>query len=108
LFDAEGLDIRRIHDYVVGLQRVFIDNLPQNFMRDWSLTPLFDPVLDWHGHFLTFEAASLEIAEQCLQILIDNDILIDRRGTRLRFGFGLYQDEADVIELCRRLGELAG
>ena len=108
LFESEGIDIRRIHDYVVGLQRVFIDNLPQRFMRDRSLTPLFDPVLDWHGHFLTFEAASLEIAEKCLQILNDNDILIDRRGTRLRFGFGLYQDEADVIELCRRLGELAG
>jgi selenocysteine lyase/cysteine desulfurase len=108
LFESEGLDIRWIHSYVVGLQRVFIDSLPQAFIQAWSLTPLFDPVLDWHGHFLTFEAASLEIAEQCLQILSDNDILIDRRGARLRFGFGLYQDEADVIELCRRLGELAG
>ncbi|MBF6651054.1 selenocysteine lyase [Methylobacter sp. BlB1] len=108
LFDAEGIDIRGIHSYVVGLQKAFLDNLPQRFMQDWSLTPLFDPVLDWHGHFLTFEAASLEIAEKCLQILNDNDILIDRRGTRLRFGFGLYQDETDVIELCRRLEELAG
>ncbi len=108
LFESEGLDIRWIHSYVVGLQRVFIDSLPQAFIQAWSLTPLFDPVLDWHGHFLTFEAASLEIAEQCLQILSDNDILIDRRGARLRFGFGLYQDEADVIELCRRLGELTG
>ncbi|WAK03107.1 aminotransferase class V-fold PLP-dependent enzyme [Methylobacter sp. YRD-M1] len=108
LFDAEGIDIWSIHSYVAGLQEAFLDNLPQRFMQDWSLTPLFDPVPDWHGHFLTFEAPSLEIAEKCLQILDDNDILIDRRGTRLRFGFGLYQDETDVIELCRRLGELAG
>ncbi|MEF3074568.1 hypothetical protein V2P20_05980 [Methylobacter sp. Wu1] len=108
LFESEGLDIRWIHSYVAGLQRAFIDNLPQAFCQNWSLTPLFDPVLEWHGHFLTFETASLESAEQCRQILNDNDILIDRRGTRLRFGFGLYQDETDVIELCRRLGELAG
>jgi selenocysteine lyase/cysteine desulfurase len=108
LFDAEGIDTQSIHNYVLGLQKAFLDNLPQAFCQDWSLTPLFDSALDWHGHFLTFEAASLEIANKCLQILNDNDILIDRRGTRLRFGFGLYQDEADVIELCRLLGELAG
>jgi len=107
LFSLEGIDIRDIHRYVVGLQSTFLDNLPRSFMRDWSLTPLFDPALAWHGHFLTFEASSLEIAEKYLQTLNNNDILIDRRGARLRFGFGLYQDEADVIELCRRLLELA-
>jgi selenocysteine lyase/cysteine desulfurase len=105
LFDSAGIDIPGIHGYVVGLQKTFLDNLPQTFVQDWSLTPLFDPALVWHGHFLTFEAPSWEIAEKCLQALSRNGILIDRRGARLRFGFGLYQDEADVIELCRRLRE---
>lgn len=108
LFGLEGIDIQDIHSYVVGLQCAFLDNLPQSFVQNWSLTPLFDPALAWHGHFLTFEASSLEIAEKCLQTLHNNDILIDRRGARLRFGFGLYQDQADVIELCKRLKELAG
>jgi selenocysteine lyase/cysteine desulfurase len=107
LFDSEGIDIRGIHGYIVELQKTFLDNLPQTFVQDWSLAPLFDPALVWHGHFLTFEAPSWEIAEKCLQALSRNGILIDRRGARLRFGFGLYQDEADVIELCRRLRQLA-
>lgn len=107
LFESDGIDTRSIHDYVVRLQKTFLDHLPQTFCQGWSLTPLFDPALDWHGHFLTYEACSLESAEKCLQILDSNGILIDRRGRRLRFGFGLYQDEADVIELCRRLRELA-
>lgn len=108
LFAAEGIDIQGIHGYVAGLQKAFLDHLPRAFRQNWPLMPLFDPALDWHGHFLTFEAASPEIAETCLQALNDNDILIDRRSARLRFGFGLYQDEADVVELCRRLGKLAG
>ena len=27
-------------------------------------------------------------------------VITDHRGDRLRFGFGLYQDEADVERLC--------
>ncbi|HRQ06296.1 MAG TPA: hypothetical protein PK580_10080 [Nitrosomonas halophila] len=108
LFNAEGIGIPDIHDYVAGLQKTFLENLPRHFMRNWSLTPLFDPALVWHGHFLTFEASSLDLAERCWQTLNSHDILIDRRGARLRFGFGLYQDKADVMALCQRLQKLVG
>jgi selenocysteine lyase/cysteine desulfurase len=77
------------------------------FLKSWSLKALFDQNLAWHGHFLTFEAPSVEVAEKCHQTLADQHILIDRRGNRLRFGFGLYQDQDDVAELLARLNKLA-
>jgi selenocysteine lyase/cysteine desulfurase len=47
------------------------------------------------------------VAEKCHQTLAQNHILVDRRGARLRFGFGLYQNEADVNSLLDRLKKLA-
>jgi selenocysteine lyase/cysteine desulfurase len=107
LFGSQNIDVKSIHQYVLGLQRIFLKNLPSDFIKAWSLKPLFDQTLSWHGHFLTFEAPTIEVAEKCQQTLSSHHILIDRRGTRLRFGFGLYQNEADVTELTGRLTKLA-
>ncbi len=107
LFDTEKMNVTNIHQYVLGLQKTFLKHLPASFLKAWSLKPLYSPELSWHGHFLTFEAPSIEIAEKCQQTLSSHHILIDRRGTRLRFGFGLYQNEADVSELTGRLTKLA-
>ena len=107
LFQTQGLNIEKIHQYVVSLQKLFLLEYPRTFFESWGLTPLYDSNLSWHGHFLTFEAQSAEKAEECLNYLKTNDILIDRRGPRLRFGFGLYQDQADVRDLCHRLKKLA-
>jgi len=38
--------------------------------------------------------------------LLKKDVVIDRRGSRLRFGFGLYQTEADISELFARLARI--
>jgi selenocysteine lyase/cysteine desulfurase len=107
LFEKQNMNVQNIHQYVLGLQKIFLKDLPQDFIKAWDLKPLFDQNLLWHGHFLTFEAASVEAAEKCHQTLSINHILIDRRGSRLRFGFGLYQNEADVIQLLDRLKKLA-
>ena len=34
------------------------------------------------------------------------DVLTDFRGDRIRFGFGIYQDEDDVDSLLERLAQL--
>jgi selenocysteine lyase/cysteine desulfurase len=107
LFDSKEIKIPAIHDYVQNLQKIFLKDLPKAFLEAWSLKPLFDQNLDWHGHFLTFEAPTVEVAEKCYQSLANHQILIDRRGSRLRFGFGLYQDQNDVAELLVRLNNLA-
>jgi selenocysteine lyase/cysteine desulfurase len=107
LLQNEGVSVSAIHNYVADLQKAFLHGLSQSFLKTWELKPLYLPEFSWHGHFLTYEASSIEMAEKLQTTLKQHQILIDRRGQRLRFGFGLYQDLADVNELCRRLDKLA-
>ncbi len=106
-FEANGLKVSLIHEHVKTLQLTFLRQLPPSFYQKWKLTPLFNKDLEWHGHFLTFEAPDAEVAENCQKALEMASILIDRRGERLRFGFGLYHDLDDVSELLKRLEILA-
>ncbi|WP_408095437.1 aminotransferase class V-fold PLP-dependent enzyme [Peredibacter sp. HCB2-198] len=107
LFKSEYLTVEAIHNFVRDLQMEFLKAIPKTFIAGNNLTPLFDLNLKWHGHFLTFEAATLEEAEDIQEALKKARVLIDRRGKRLRFGFGLYHNKADVHQLLERLGNLA-
>jgi kynureninase len=53
------------------------------------------------GNFLTFD---LDDAETVHAKLAAAQIIVDRRGRRLRFGFGVYHDAAFVDRLLDRLG----
>jgi selenocysteine lyase/cysteine desulfurase len=97
LFKNES--ISDIHAYVKTLQLAFIKDLSPEFISHWQLRPLYENELSYHGHFLTFEAPTDEVASRCQGVLKDANILIDRRGPRLRFGFGLYQNLNDVKDL---------
>lgn len=99
LFKTEKISIKDIHSHIKTLQTYFIDNLPVHFLQTWDLKPLFNSELSHHGHFLTFEAQSAEMAEICQKGLKNKGILIDRRGNRLRFGFGLYHGQDDISKL---------
>jgi selenocysteine lyase/cysteine desulfurase len=107
LFDELSLDMNLIHLYVRELQLHFLAHLPKSFLDQWKLTPLYHQDLSYHGHFLTFEALDTQAAIKLQGKLKEASILIDRRGSRLRFGFGLYQDKSDVMELCLCLKKLA-
>jgi selenocysteine lyase/cysteine desulfurase len=91
---------------VKSLQKHFLSLLPESFASSQKLKPLFDPQLAWHGHFLTFDSASEEEAQKTQDELKMLNVIIDRRGTKIRFGFGLYQNEDDVRDLCERLKNL--
>lgn len=107
LLESEKLPITQIHEYVKSLQREFLNRLPENFTSSQKLRPLYDVMLAWHGHFLTYESDTEENAQKTQDILKKLNILIDRRGRRLRFGFGLYQSLDDVRDLCERLKNVA-
>lgn len=106
-FARNNMTVETIHSYVKDLQKQFLNVLPQDFTQNLGLTPLFHPELSYHGHFLTFEALSEDRASLIEKAFKTADILIDRRGKRLRFGFGLYQDLNDVQNLCARLEKVA-
>ena len=52
------------------------------------------------GNFLTFRT---DDAERIRHPLAAADVVVDHRADRLRFGFGVYQDDRDVEELVGRL-----
>lgn len=106
LFCKEGFSVSKIHEFIKELQTEFLKALPEDFSNAHGLTPLFKN-LSWHGHFLTFEARSEEEGHKLQEALKDQQILIDRRGKRLRFGFGLYQDLSDIQVLGDRLKKLS-
>jgi kynureninase len=55
---------------------------------------------DHRGHFLTFETPQ---AETFYNDLLKRGVTTDYRGTRLRFGFGIYHDRDDVDRLIAAL-----
>jgi selenocysteine lyase/cysteine desulfurase len=103
LYIKQELTIYSIHEYVLKLQQCFLKAIPKKFIKTWDLRPLLKEDLAWHGHFLAFEAPNEEVAGRLELALKARQVIIDRRGKRLRFGFGLYQDEADVLQLCEFL-----
>jgi kynureninase len=101
-FEAMGLTTAMVRDHAHALQARFCAGLSGTGLDPASLVvPLHEPN---RGNFLTFDIpdaagwqARLEAAR----------IITDRRGTRLRFGFGIYQTDAEVDALLARLAGLA-
>lgn len=92
---AEHLDVPAIHAHVLALQDVFLAE------NKADLGTLITPIDTTHrGHFLTYETPR---AAEIQNELESKNIIIDRRGNRIRFGFGLHQDEDDVQKLCQAL-----
>ncbi len=102
--EAQRLSVEEIHAYVKNLQECFLKKLLE--LNICALPPesLVPPLrIKSRGHFLTFDIPNAEAIES---ELLKHDVVIDRRGTRLRFGFGLYQTEADIEELFARLNRV--
>lgn len=99
------LSVEASDAHVRGLQKAFLRRLAEKPRGPFSVEALVSTDLSRLGHFLTFRlphapAVSKRLGERL-------DVLTDARGDRLRFGFGLYHDEADVDELFRRLDRFA-
>ena len=55
------------------------------------------------GNFLTFRVPN---AEDLTKLLRAQDIVVDSRGDRLRFGLGVYHTEGAIKRLFERLATL--
>jgi len=103
LFRDSGLEIQTIHEHVRTLQDHFIGRLIQLDHPALTMEALLYQPGRTHGHFLTFQLPSAEAARRTAGQLKERSIHVDSRGSRLRFGFGLYHDMEDIEELFRRL-----
>ncbi len=102
LWQQLGVTPRDIHERVRTLHGLFLEGLDArgSALRGDQLLPA-EPAPD-RGHFLTFQTPAAERVEAHLQ---DRGVVCDRRGDRLRLGFGIYHDPSDVEELLERLPE---
>jgi selenocysteine lyase/cysteine desulfurase len=98
--DGLGVTVETTHAHVGRLQRLLLDRLGDGGRA--ALVPGVGEVDD-RGHFLTFRRPD---AGDLYQRLHAADVITDYRDDRLRIGFGLYHDDNDVDELCRRWAQV--
>jgi selenocysteine lyase/cysteine desulfurase len=97
--NREALDVAAMHEHCLALQRSFLDKLAT---ARTSLRPVDLMIADERrrGRFLTFRTKE---APRLSSELAARNIIVDHRGDRLRMGFGVYQDEADIDRLVAAL-----
>jgi selenocysteine lyase/cysteine desulfurase len=98
-----GVSAREIHAHALALQERFVAELgkePLLLAPDQLVVPITEPS---RGQFLTFQTP--RAAEVHARLLAAN-VVTDVRGDRLRVGFGIYQDEGDVMRAIERMRKL--
>ncbi len=95
-FKDEGLTITRIHQVVQKNQQMFLEEIDKLNHPLVNRANLLVADLKNHGHFLTFNLPSTEATSEQVKKMKTRGLYTDSRGSRLRFGFGLYHDAADI------------
>lgn len=102
LFAKDQVSVETIHNHIQIMQKNFLNHLLQ--IDHHYLTEKNIISVDYlnHGHFFTFAMPSPEHAKALHDELKYNRIKTDYRGSRLRFGFGLYQNECIDLRCLKR------
>ncbi len=100
LFAADQLTVAKIHQHVQQLQQHFLTSLDAIGHPWLNRQQLICNDLSHHGHFLTFRGPSAQSVSALSEYLQQQGIDTDYRGDRLRFGFALYHDQADIKLEC--------
>ena len=93
---AAGVDAAAIHRHSMMLQKHFLDGLSRLGLKGLAPVNLVPPAGVPRGNFLAFD---VDDAGGKYQRLKDHHVVMDRRDRRLRFGFGIYHEPADVDRL---------
>ncbi len=96
LFQSEGLSTDKIHEFISSNQEHFLRELQKAENAVFNDRNLVTQENGSHGHFLTFILKDTEITKRTVKQLSSAGIKTDSRANRLRFGFGLYQDQQDI------------
>jgi selenocysteine lyase/cysteine desulfurase len=100
LLADRGVTAHEIHAHVGRLQSRFLDGLAAASIEPLPASSLTPPAGTPRGNFLAFD---LDRAEEAEARAAAHGIHVDRRGRRLRFGFGVYHDDASIDALLARL-----
>lgn len=94
--DATRTTIEDVHRHSTRLQKHFLDACARRGIAALAPGHLVPPPGAPRGNFLAF---ALPDAESVHERIAAQRVTIDRRGDRLRFGFGIYHDQAEVDRL---------
>ncbi|MCE9521854.1 MAG: aminotransferase class V-fold PLP-dependent enzyme [Alphaproteobacteria bacterium] len=97
-----ALDVKTMDSYCLDLKREFLRNLDAESTA-LSSRELIVRDLEACGRFLTFRTTD---AARIDRELAEREIIVDHRADRLRIGFGIYQDAADVHRLVKALSAI--
>ena len=86
--------------HALSLQKHFLDGLARVGLAELPAAALVPPAAVARGNFLAFD---VDDAEERHRRIAAQHVVIDRRGRRLRFGFGIYHSEHDVRLLLEAL-----
>jgi selenocysteine lyase/cysteine desulfurase len=104
LWEREGVTPEKILAHSRRLQHRFLEGLERSRPRALDAATLLTPRdLLQQGNFLTFRFEGAAARHAALRAV---NVETDVRDDRLRFGFGPYQDEADVDRLLVKIGNL--
>jgi kynureninase len=98
---STGTTIADVHRHAVRMQARFLHGLAGHAL---PRLPAASLVPEWgkpRGNFLAFD---VDNAESVQRLLVQAQVYIDRRDRRLRFGFGVYHDEARIDAILEALG----
>lgn len=101
MLTREGLTTAVISAHAHGLMRLFQQAVADGKAGALSEAELINPVGN-EGPRARFLALRHPNAQAWRQALIEADVVTDVRADTIRFGFGIYQDEADVADLVGR------
>ena len=96
-----GVTVADVHAHAARLQSRFLAGLEHLALPRLGVASLVPPAGVPRGNFLAFD---VEHAEDVQRRLAAHGVYIDRRDRRLRFGFGVYHDEAAVDALLDAAG----
>jgi selenocysteine lyase/cysteine desulfurase len=103
LLASEGLSTAAISAHVARLQALLLDAIAGTALGE---AELLNPLTGGpHARFLAFRSPH---AQRWQAELKARDVITDVRGEVIRIGFGLYNDEADVMQFGQHAAQLGG
>lgn len=105
LFQKEALTPEKIHRWIQTNQKAFLVALEKINHPKIKKENLIAEDLNHHGHFLTFNLKNQDETNEMVKELKALSVITDSRGSRLRFGFGLYHDVQDMDLICQQIAK---
>lgn len=94
LLEYKNITVEKIDNHVKHLQKYFINDLKKISHPFINEKHLLIKDVKHCGHFLTFHLPdTITTARTVLELKEKAQIIVDSRHQRLRFGFGLYQED---------------